>query len=124
MSGIRRHIAWIASVWLMCQCAAFAAPAAVCCMDRAPSPSAAKHSCCMTGNGPCPMHRPTTERACVMKGSCDQADAALLSLAGGLGILPHLTPFPLDAQLVTAASMTAQPLVDRTTCPASPPPRS
>jgi hypothetical protein len=124
MFGIRRHIGWLASVWLICQCAAFAAPAAVCCMDRAPSQSHATHSCCMTGTAPCPMHRPTAERACAMNGPCQAADAALLSLAGGLGVLPPVTPFPLDAQLVAAAPMTSQPLVDRTICPTSPPPRS
>jgi hypothetical protein len=124
MSGIRRHIAWIASVWLMCQCAAFAAPAAVCCMDRAPSQVPATHSCCTNGNGPCPMHRPTAERACAMKGACQQADAALLSLAGGLGILPPVTPIPLDAHLVAAALVSSHPLVDRATSPTSPPPRS
>jgi hypothetical protein len=69
-------------------------------------------------------HGGNRETTCKMRGACGQSDAALLTLAGGLGILPSatigVTVFDPDSILRPAVPST-ELRADR---PDSPPPRA
>lgn len=126
MRRIRQRLSSLIGLWLLCQLAAFAAPAAVCCGETPISRDAsAQHICCMggSGGGPCPMHRQAARRGCVIKGACSAADAALLSLAGGIGMLPPQGGALSDAPVYGALVVGTHVPVTRNDRPESPPPR-
>jgi hypothetical protein len=121
MSVIRGRLSWLVAGWLLCQAAGLAtAPALVaigvdqdaCCPGLAPGQA-------------CPMHHKANpgDRTCTMRSACQPPDAALVSMAGGIGVLPHATDIviafapgePLDALGLSARSRAARP--------ESPPPR-
>src|SRR5262245_26765086 len=88
MRVIRRRLSWLIVAWLVCQAASLTAAPAMAVFDSADP--------CCEGLGPgqtCPMHHPSREsdRTCKMRSACPTGDAALLSLAGGLGVLPGPT---------------------------------
>jgi hypothetical protein len=96
MPSVRRRLSWMIRVWLICQIAGFAAaPTALGCgganavdVDETPA--------CCRGLGPgetCPMHHSHdgSDTTCKMRSVCGRSDAALLTLAGGLGVLPSAT---------------------------------
>jgi hypothetical protein len=127
MPWYRARLSGLAAGWLLCHLAIFvAAPVAIggaglaamegeCdCQDGAPGAS-------------CPMHRspasgdsPAANGA--MRSACAPADAALLSLGLGLGILPSpsLVQVEHDVQVVFVPLATS---LDRLELPDSPPPR-
>jgi hypothetical protein len=128
MLAARHRLPWIAALWLACQIAGVvAAPLAFCC-ERAVAID--EEECC-PGVAPgqmCPMHHvrkgDPKEPACKMRDACGRADAALVSLAGVVGLLPPATSdvshFAVGA-FVAAATPSA---ISRAYRPESPPPRA
>ena len=118
----------LASAWLMCQLAALiAAPVGVC-IAPAETVASAEEACC-PGVAPgqvCPMHH-TREGAkhCAMRSTCASSTAALLTLVGGVGLLPSLTSSAAQALAPSGAAprFSSSPIA-RTELPESPPPRS
>ena len=93
MSSVRRRLSWLIGVWLLCQVAnVAAAPLTFCCQNVATADDEEK--CCpgLLPGQVCPMHH-TKEgvRTCKMRDACARTDAALVALAGGLGVLPPAT---------------------------------
>jgi hypothetical protein len=126
MLYVRRHLSWLIGAWLTCQIAGVAAaPVTFCCKDV---PASHDEVECCAGLKPgqvCPMHHTTAgKRECKMRNACGQADAALMALAGGVGVVPSTTSvenvFDL-CDVVRQFAATALPRCDR---PESPPPRA
>ena len=61
---------------------------------------------------------------CVMRSACGHIDAALLSLAGGTGVLPHLTTAPVHAEPASFVDAFTASEIARVDRPESPPPRA
>jgi len=93
MPIVRRRLSWIICGWLACQVAGLvAAPFAFCCQGNAKATQVP--TCCraLTPGQKCPMHHGgQDDRTCKMRNACAPADSALLTLAGGLGVLPPAT---------------------------------
>src|SRR5476649_844396 len=94
MSRLRRRLSWLVGAWLLCQVAnVSAAPLTFSCQNVA---SAADEEECCPGLQPgqvCPMHHAKKgERTCQMRSSCVSTDAAIVSLASGIGAMPLPTP--------------------------------
>jgi hypothetical protein len=126
MPLFRRRLSWMIGVWLSCQIAGLAAaPFALCC-DGANA--ADQPATCCRGLAPgqtCPMHHGGgKDTTCKMRSACGHSDAALLTLAGGLGILPSatisVTAFDPGSILRPAVPSTEL----RAERPDSPPPRA
>jgi hypothetical protein len=126
MPFVRSRLSWIVGAWLVCQVAGLAAaPIALCCANQE---AAADTPSCCRGLAPgqkCPMHHhEESDRTCKMRNACSQSDAALLTLSGGLGVLPSSTVgvSAFDpGDIVATASPVPVPRSDR---PESPPPRA
>jgi hypothetical protein len=126
MSVIRRRLSWMIGAWLCCQVAGFAAaPFALCCPD-VDAPDQTPACCRALGPGQtCPMHHGGHgDTTCKMRSACGRPDAALLTLAGGIGILPSATtsvtafdPGAILTPITASAVLRSQP-------PESPPPRA
>jgi hypothetical protein len=110
--------------WLVCQLVALAAPLA---FGPATAMANAEFCVCPGGGGTeCPMHKEKEDEATEKSGirnSCAPPNAALLSLAAGLGILEpagvltiDLIPAALDTLIIVPPT--------RTELPDSPPPRA
>jgi len=124
-AGRRRLLRSIAIVWLACQLVAVCVVTVAACCP--PSDHHQQTKCC-PGVGPgqvCPMHHTKEgEPECVMRSMCGHADAALISLAGGLGLLPHLSTSLVTLQSLDAMSAMTPSALARADRPDSPPPRS
>src|SRR4051812_47829806 len=125
MPFVRSRLSWIVGGWLLCQIAGLAAaPFALCCANQAVDETPA----CCRGLAPgqkCPMHHgDDSHPTCKMRNACNQSDAALLTLSGGVGVLPASTIGEIafdPGDLLAAPSDSAAPRTDR---PESPPPRA
>ena len=126
MLSVRRRLSWLVCAWLTCQIAGIAAaPLAFCCKD---APAVSDEEECCPGLLPgqlCPMHHKTAGKSeCKMRNACAPADAMLVALAGGVGVLPPATAFVnafAPGDLLTPSTPTA---IARTPSPESPPPRA
>jgi hypothetical protein len=123
---MRKMLRSLASAWLVCQLAGFAAaPIAASCglMQMAAD---GEEQCCpgLAPGQACPMHHNrTTAKTCVVRNACAPSPAALLTLMGGLGLLPPSLPATtaiVRGEIVTVSSATA---IARAGLPDSPPPR-
>lgn len=121
----RGRTAWIAAGWLCCQLFAFALPIAASVI-----PDSAEICTCPGGvpGAQCPMHHHTLGTAPrpdgpAVRNTCVQADAMLLSLAGGPGVLPEPAGISFDRVESPVAIPASAPL-QRTELPDSPPPRA
>jgi hypothetical protein len=126
MSFVRRHFAWMICAWLACQVASVAAaPLAFCCKSV---PATDPDDKCCPGMLPgqiCPMHhKKEGERTCKMRNACTRSDAALISLAGGLGTIPRPTPTVNVFDSGTFVTPIAPSAILRAHVPESPPPRA
>jgi hypothetical protein len=127
MLFVRQRLSWLICAWLTCQIAGVAAaPFMFCCKDV---PIAADEKDCCPGLLPgqlCPMHHRTAadRNECKMRSVCAPADAMLVALAGGGGMLPRATAVvnAFDPGAVVASS--APTAIARTSRPESPPPRA
>lgn len=125
MVFVRRHLSWLIGACLACQLAGIAAaPIALCCKDL---PISDDDTECCAGLMPgqvCPMHHTKAgERECRMRDVCAPSDAALIALAGGVGVLPSATPVVSSFDVgPVAADLSATALL-RAVRPEAPPPR-
>jgi len=127
MSLVRRRLSWLICCWLAFQIAGFvAAPFALCCED----PSAFAEPDCCQGVGPgqtCPMHhktKPDDDSTCKMRNACAPADSALVSLSGGLGVLPTVTSDVIAFTAGDPLTGLSESHVLRAARPEPPPPRA
>jgi hypothetical protein len=110
---MRSMLRLFASAWLLCQLTGLiAAPVAACCPGVAPGQV-------------CPMHH-TREGAkhCVMRSDCGSSTAALLTLIGGVGLVPPPVAFAGPFVVATPALRPAFPAIARAERPEAPPPRA
>jgi hypothetical protein len=126
MSSVRRRLSWLIGVWLLCQVAnVAAAPLTFCCQIVA---SADEEEECCPGLQPgqvCPMHHARKgERTCQMRSSCVPADTALVSLAGGFGVLPDATAVVSTFDSGDLPRSAPRSATLRAYRPESPPPRA
>ncbi len=124
---MRPTLRYLTCAWLVCQLAGFvAAPIAVCASPA--SANADSHENCCVGSEPgqaCPMHRsPKGDKDCVMRNACAPSPSILLTLLGGLGLLPP--PSSTLAALVVSDLPPGDPSVGiaRAELPEPPPPRA
>jgi hypothetical protein len=129
MRAICSRFLWLLRVWLLVQLVGVGTPVAL----------AATHGlladselcdCPGTDHGAtCPMHhpmsaRPATQGQCVVRGTHVTLDAALLAMAGGVGVLPiriqlHTPVAPFDFVAPSGAALPFQ-----SDLPDAPPPRA
>lgn len=126
MSGVRRRLSWVVSLWLACQMAGVvAAPLAFCCQSV---PASDGDQRCCPGLLPgqiCPMHHTREgEPTCKMRDACGRADAGLVALAGVVGLLPRATPPVSVFETGDRIAATASAAIARAYRPESPPPRA
>lgn len=126
MSLFRRRLSWLIGAWLLCQIAnVAAAPLTFCCQNVATAEDEEK---CCPGLLPgqiCPMHHTKEgERTCKMRSACAGTDAALVALAGGIGVLPAATALvsTFDPGELPHPAPRSAPV--RAYSPESPPPRA
>ncbi|HEX3702126.1 MAG TPA: hypothetical protein VHU82_02270 [Vicinamibacterales bacterium] len=118
----------IASGWLVCQLAGLSAAPISVWMGPVEVVASAGDDCC-PGVAPgqvCPMHH-TREGAkhCVMRGDCASPTAALLTLVGGLGLMPpHVRSLTDPLAANGRALLPAPTVIARDELPESPPPRA
>lgn len=128
MLFVRRRLSWLVCMWLTCQAVGFAAaPIAFCCKD---APTASDEQDCCEGLQPgqyCPMHHKTAgggRNECKMRSACAPADAMLVALAGGTGLVGRTTAVVnnfVPGELVAPLGATS---IVRTVPPDPPPPRA
>jgi hypothetical protein len=127
MGSLRFHLRRVAAAWLAFQLVGLiGAPLAV-------RLSAAVMEVCTCPGGDhqtCPMHHGQQNSSsesrsprCVLQNACAPDDAALLPLAGGLGVLAPVTLVSDDLQRVDMVER-ASHTTSRQSVPDSPPPRS
>jgi hypothetical protein len=118
----RRLTSFVAVGWLVCQLVALAVPLA---------PISSDDQCACPGGTlgtMCPMHHHANPASAnpsgtTVKNACSASATPLLSLAGGLGVLPQPAPIDID-RVQTAVGLFISTPVDRTSVPDSPPPRA
>ena len=123
---VRRHFSWLIGAWFLCQLAnVAAAPLTFCCQNVA---SAGDEEECCPGLLPgqvCPMHHAKKgERTCQMRGTCTGSDAALVALAGAIGVLPFPTAVVNSFALGDRLRPAPRSAIVRAYHPESPPPRA
>jgi len=128
MRPIRRHLASVIGVWLLCQTSALViGPASMC----AAMPTAVPEQQCTcahdAGQQACPMHHPTTAKSkssCSCRSGTDPSTLAIASLLGPIAVLPSAIEVA-DLSLTTDSVpvMVAAP-IDGPELPDAPPPRA
>jgi len=128
MLFVRSRLSWLVCGWLLCQAAGIAgAPIAFCCQDV---PAATDEQDCCQGLQPgqyCPMHHKTAgggKNECKMRSACAPADAMLVALAGGTGLVERTTSVVSSfdpGEFVAAIVPTS---IARAVPPDPPPPRA
>ena len=136
MRWFRPRVPLIVTGWLMCQVAAYAAAPIVLLAGYDGEPDAVITCACpdrVPGQA-CPMHAGREGRApadtdnsdetrCRLRSGCPTTDAALLSLAAGLGAMPEtITAFVPTARARVERAFAVAPA--RAERPDAPPPRS
>jgi hypothetical protein len=126
MVFVRRHLSWVIGAWLACQVAGIAAaPVTFCCKGV---PTSHDETECCPGLEPgqvCPMHHTVAgKRECKMRNAAAPADAALMSLAGVIGLVPADTSAVNAFELREVVGALTATAIRRTTPPDSPPPRA
>jgi len=126
MLALRRRLFWFVCFCLALQIAGVAAaPLAFCCTRVVTADDEEK--CCpgLLPGQVCPMHH-TREgvRTCKMRDACGRADASLVALAGGVGVLPLATFAVSSFDLGDAVRAVLPSAIVRAYRPESPPPRA
>jgi hypothetical protein len=104
MQYLRRRLSWMLFIWLAFQGTALAAPVVLAIAGSAP----AEELCTCPGGDheTCPMHHgqkanSPTSATCGMRSVGAPTDVALLSMAGGVGLVPESAVIPLRLQSST-----------------------
>lgn len=126
MSLVRRRLSWLIGAWLLCQIAnVAAAPLTFCCQNVATADD--EEECCpgLLPGQVCPMHHTKAdERTCKMRDACARTDAALVALAGGIGVLPPATAVVNTFDPGDLLRPAPRSAILRAYRPESPPPRA
>lgn len=122
MRFVRRYMSWLLSVWLVCQVAALAAPVVL----ASAGPVEQLCTCPGGDHDTCPMHHGQPDgQGTAQSGvaACHApVDVALLSMAGGVGVLP--TVALLERPNISARVALPEPVpVDFVSPHDTPPPR-
>jgi hypothetical protein len=125
MLSVRRHLAWVVCGWIACQLAGvLATPVGLWRLTAAHDDRECE--CPVAPGQACPMHhdQKSDQPVCKLRNAFPTADAVLLSLNSGFGIVPE--PIPAVAVLrpgaiVRTGTPSAVLRIDR---PESPPPRA
>ena len=129
MRRLRMRLPLTAALWLFCQMAGLVAAPVVFASTVALVPSDEGCECPdVTPGGACPMHQALDSAkdgagTCHMRGACVPADVALLSLAGGMGVLSRPTAVNVTRPVVSLDPLALHPIA-RTDVPDAPPPRA
>ena len=127
MKFVRLHLSRLMCIWLLCQVVALAAPVV---LAAAGSPVEELCTCPGGDHETCPMHHGTQSdpsdtpapAVCGIKACSSPVDVALLSMAGGAGVLSSSAQF--DCPLVTAPVVIQEPSsFDQPAPHHTPPPR-
>jgi hypothetical protein len=118
----------LACAWVCCQMAGVAAGPLAVYFGPAEVVASSEDACC-PGVAPgqvCPMHHTREgKKQCVMRSACASSTAALLTLVGGVGVLPSPVSAPADLSGVTGrAPRLARSAIARSELPDPPPPRA
>ena len=144
MTTVRRRLRLWAAAWLLCHAASlFALVPRDCCAAHRPAARQADHGChekaaathypMRAANGTsCPMHRSSqsdrdedSNRACAMRGTCDDPIAAMVALLSHCGVLTNsIETISPDLHVSAAAIRTGEPAIGRLPSPDPPPPRA
>ena len=126
MRPIRRHLASVIGVWLLCQTSALVIGPASMCAGMATAVPEQQCTCAHDGGQQtCPMHHPgTTKSSCSCRSSTDTSTLAIASLLGPIAVLPSAIEVA-DLSLTTDSVqvMVAAP-IDAPDLPDAPPPRA
>ena len=126
MSLFRRRLSWLIGAWLLCQIAnVAAAPLTFSCQNVATADDEEK--CCpgLLPGQVCPMHHTKEgERTCKVRDACARTDAALVALAGGVGVLPPATAVVNTFDPGDRLRPAPRSAIVRAYRPESPPPRA
>jgi hypothetical protein len=118
----RRRISWVLAGWLLCQFAGVAAPLLFA------AKAAVEELCFCPDAEPgaaCPMHaKKEAPAGNSLKSDCNPSDAALLSLAGGAGILSETFALTASDDVVEYIDVLASEPTSVVSHPDSPPPRA
>lgn len=124
---MRPMLRYLACVWLVCQLTGFvAAPVAVSLGAMQVAKDTGDHCCPGLAPGQaCPMHHNRAgAKTCVMRNACSPSPAALLTLMGGLGLLPRSSDRALTAiAACDVEAISSSAAIARARRPDSPPPR-
>jgi hypothetical protein len=124
----RRRLSWVIALWLVSQVAGIAAaPVGFCC--RGVQTAIDDDHCCpgLLPGQVCPMHHTKQDgkRTCKMRGGCASTfDAALIALAGGIGVLPVPTSLVSAFAPGIFLADVSSSAMSRAFIPESPPPRA
>lgn len=130
MQRIRKPLSWLVAGWLVSQLATLVAAPIVLGGSGAVHAASDDANCtCPPGTAPgltCPMHSSPYGDAptCRIRSTSGPSDAALLSLVGGLGVLPPSRSVPYVAPVARAVAIPPVALIGRSELPESPPPRA
>lgn len=130
MQRIRKPLSWLVAGWLVFQLATLVAAPIVLGGSGAVHAASDDANCtCPPGTAPgltCPMHSSPygDAPACRIRSTSGPSDAALLSLVGGLGVLPPSRSVPYVAPVARAVAIPTVALIGRSELPESPPPRA
>jgi hypothetical protein len=129
MSRIRLRLRSIVGLWLFCQLATFAAAPVLSAAGLDAHLGEAECDCPGTEPGAaCPMHKSParsgrSDTDCVVTSACPPQDAALISLATGLGVLPESATVA-EPSAVAPVSSSPVSVLSRFALPDAPPPRA
>jgi hypothetical protein len=120
----RRYLSRLLGLWLVCQTIALATPVAL--LAAGMSPVEELCTCALGEHETCPMHHSRQQHGdgpsmCGLGGS--GSDVALLSMAGGAGVLPAAIELPQPVRGALVPPADRAPL-DIVTTLDTPPPRS
>jgi len=130
MQWIRKPLSLLVAGWLVIQLATLvAAPIVLGGSGVVHTASGDANCTCPPGTAPgltCPMHSSPHGDAptCRIRSTSGPSDAALLSLVGGLGVLPLSRSVPYVAPVAAAVAIPPVALIGRSELPESPPPRA
>lgn len=128
MPRLRARLSWMLASWLVLQLAAIAVPVVLAATGHATveelcdCPGIEHGATCPMHHGPSRSSDRSDEETCTLRSACASPDAALLSLAGGIGVLPRSTDVAIDLTSSDLVLIRPRPLF-RSDLPEAPPPR-
>jgi len=124
MRPLRRHLAALAGVWLLCQTSILGATSWSVCASTALM-AAETCTCGHAEGAQCPMHHPSASKSnCSCRSTTDPGSLAMASLLGPIAIVPASTEVAIDPVLVASVPRVDAAVLDLSSHPEAPPPRA